>query len=91
MRCKIACEERRDPAGQPAAPRLGAYSANVAEGSGGPPLPSWGHKKITIPGVEMHEVLLGKGARALDRMKTPSRHLAPKADEFEMATEDQGS
>eukprot|EP00959_Pyramimonas_sp_CCMP1952_P157028 3283852-Pyramimonas_sp.AAC.1 len=39
----------------------------------------------------MYEVLFGKGARVLDLMKTPSGHLALKADEYEMATEDQGS
>eukprot|EP00959_Pyramimonas_sp_CCMP1952_P381816 8000923-Pyramimonas_sp.AAC.1 len=32
-----------------------------------------------------------KGARALDLMKTPAWHLALKADEYETATEDQGS
>eukprot|EP00959_Pyramimonas_sp_CCMP1952_P288958 6043357-Pyramimonas_sp.AAC.1 len=50
-----------------------------------------GHEKMVIPGVEMHKVLLGKGARVLDLMKTPSEHLALKADEYEKATEDQGS
>eukprot|EP00959_Pyramimonas_sp_CCMP1952_P098602 2061191-Pyramimonas_sp.AAC.1 len=45
---------------------------------------------MIIPGVEMYKVLLGKGARVLDMMKTPSGHLALKADECEMATEDQG-
>eukprot|EP00959_Pyramimonas_sp_CCMP1952_P337269 7062766-Pyramimonas_sp.AAC.1 len=46
---------------------------------------------MIIPGVEMHKVLLGKGARVLDLMRTPSGHLAIKADECEMATGDQGS
>eukprot|EP00959_Pyramimonas_sp_CCMP1952_P206664 4321753-Pyramimonas_sp.AAC.1 len=46
---------------------------------------------MILPGVEMHKVLFGKGARVLDLMKTPSGHLALKADEYEMATEDQGS
>eukprot|EP00959_Pyramimonas_sp_CCMP1952_P152978 3200214-Pyramimonas_sp.AAC.1 len=39
----------------------------------------------------MHKVLPGKGAGALDLMKTPPGHLALEADEYEMATEDQGS
>eukprot|EP00959_Pyramimonas_sp_CCMP1952_P168298 3516944-Pyramimonas_sp.AAC.1 len=46
---------------------------------------------MIIPGVEMYKALFGKGASVLDLMKTPSGHLAPKADEYEMATEDQGS
>eukprot|EP00959_Pyramimonas_sp_CCMP1952_P335252 7019844-Pyramimonas_sp.AAC.2 len=46
---------------------------------------------MTFPGVEMYRVLFGKGARALDLMKTPSGHLALKADECETATENQGS
>eukprot|EP00959_Pyramimonas_sp_CCMP1952_P010959 229529-Pyramimonas_sp.AAC.1 len=49
-----------------------------------------GRENIIIPGLEMHKVLFGKGARALDLMKTPSGHLALKADEYEMSTEDQG-
>eukprot|EP00959_Pyramimonas_sp_CCMP1952_P059652 1245947-Pyramimonas_sp.AAC.1 len=47
-------------------------------------------EKMIIPGVEMHMVLLGKGASAFDLMKTPSGHLALKAGECELATEDQG-
>eukprot|EP00959_Pyramimonas_sp_CCMP1952_P215747 4512696-Pyramimonas_sp.AAC.1 len=39
----------------------------------------------------MHKVLLGKGAWALDLVQTLSGHLALKADEYEMATQDQGS
>eukprot|EP00959_Pyramimonas_sp_CCMP1952_P212174 4439904-Pyramimonas_sp.AAC.1 len=46
---------------------------------------------MILPGVEMYRLLFGKGARVLDLMKTPSGHLALKADEYEMATEDQGS
>eukprot|EP00959_Pyramimonas_sp_CCMP1952_P017713 375614-Pyramimonas_sp.AAC.1 len=38
---------------------------------------------MVIPGVEMYKVLLGKGARVLDPMKTPSGHLALEADEYE--------
>eukprot|EP00959_Pyramimonas_sp_CCMP1952_P235890 4929813-Pyramimonas_sp.AAC.1 len=39
----------------------------------------------------MYKVLRGRVSRALKLMKTPSGHLALKADECEMATEDQGS
>eukprot|EP00959_Pyramimonas_sp_CCMP1952_P257757 5386176-Pyramimonas_sp.AAC.1 len=107
LHCKIACKERGDSAGQPAVPRVDAYSANVAEGSG-ENLPAilglrsmsnmrtimileQGHEEIIIPGLEMYKVLLGKGARVFDLMKTPSGHLALKVDEYEAATEDQGS
>eukprot|EP00959_Pyramimonas_sp_CCMP1952_P212558 4447591-Pyramimonas_sp.AAC.1 len=48
-----------------------------------------GHEKMIIPGVEMYKVLLGKGARVLDLMKTPFGHLTLKADEYEAAAEDQ--
>eukprot|EP00959_Pyramimonas_sp_CCMP1952_P437035 9150614-Pyramimonas_sp.AAC.1 len=50
-----------------------------------------GRGKMIIPGVEMHKVPLGKGAGELDLMKTLPGHLALKADEYETATEDQGS
>eukprot|EP00959_Pyramimonas_sp_CCMP1952_P128638 2690267-Pyramimonas_sp.AAC.1 len=50
-----------------------------------------GREKMIIPGVEIYKVLLGKGARVLGLMKTPSGHLALKADEYETATEGQGS
>eukprot|EP00959_Pyramimonas_sp_CCMP1952_P431909 9045409-Pyramimonas_sp.AAC.1 len=50
-----------------------------------------GHEKMIIPGSEMHELLLGKGARVLDLMKTPSGHLAIKVDEYGVAAEDNGS
>eukprot|EP00959_Pyramimonas_sp_CCMP1952_P090438 1893116-Pyramimonas_sp.AAC.1 len=46
---------------------------------------------MATPGLEMHEVLLGRGSRVLDLMKTPPGHLTLKADEYEAATEDQGS
>eukprot|EP00959_Pyramimonas_sp_CCMP1952_P152318 3186712-Pyramimonas_sp.AAC.1 len=46
---------------------------------------------MAIPGSDMHELLLGKGAGALDSMKTPSGHLALKVDEFGTATEDKRS
>eukprot|EP00959_Pyramimonas_sp_CCMP1952_P429276 8990839-Pyramimonas_sp.AAC.1 len=46
---------------------------------------------MVIPGPEMHELLLGKGASALGSMKTPSGHLALKVDECGAATEDKGS
>eukprot|EP00959_Pyramimonas_sp_CCMP1952_P034342 719816-Pyramimonas_sp.AAC.1 len=45
---------------------------------------------MIIPGAEIYKVLLGRGARIFDRMKTPPGRLALKADEHEMATEDQG-
>eukprot|EP00959_Pyramimonas_sp_CCMP1952_P218850 4576223-Pyramimonas_sp.AAC.1 len=41
LHCTIPRREQRDPAGAPAAPRLDAYSANVAEGSGEISLLSW--------------------------------------------------
>eukprot|EP00959_Pyramimonas_sp_CCMP1952_P398106 8341353-Pyramimonas_sp.AAC.1 len=50
-----------------------------------------GHEKITIPGAGMHNILLGKGARVLDLMRTFSGHLALEADEGGAAIEDQGS
>eukprot|EP00959_Pyramimonas_sp_CCMP1952_P087268 1825766-Pyramimonas_sp.AAC.1 len=50
-----------------------------------------GREKVINPGVEMHKVLVGEGARILNRRKTPSGHLAFEAGEYEMATEDQGS
>eukprot|EP00959_Pyramimonas_sp_CCMP1952_P348820 7308219-Pyramimonas_sp.AAC.1 len=39
----------------------------------------------------MYELFLGKDARVLDLMKTPSGHLAIKVDECGVATEDNGS
>eukprot|EP00959_Pyramimonas_sp_CCMP1952_P464447 9486625-Pyramimonas_sp.AAC.1 len=79
LRCKVACRERGDPAGQPAVPRLGTYSANVAEGSGGNLLAilglrsmpnmgtililEQGREKLIIPGFEMYKLPHGKGAR----------------------------
>eukprot|EP00959_Pyramimonas_sp_CCMP1952_P077831 1626927-Pyramimonas_sp.AAC.1 len=50
-----------------------------------------GHEKIIIPGSDMYKLLLGKGARVLDLMKTPAGHLALKVDEYGTATEDKGS
>eukprot|EP00959_Pyramimonas_sp_CCMP1952_P176761 3694624-Pyramimonas_sp.AAC.1 len=47
-----------------------------------------GREKMVIPGSGMFELLLGKGARVLDLMKTPSGHLALKVDECGAATED---
>eukprot|EP00959_Pyramimonas_sp_CCMP1952_P083852 1753586-Pyramimonas_sp.AAC.1 len=46
---------------------------------------------MIIPGSVMHNLLLGMGARVLDRMKTPPGHLALKVDEYGAATEDKGS
>eukprot|EP00959_Pyramimonas_sp_CCMP1952_P370806 7765947-Pyramimonas_sp.AAC.1 len=105
--CKIACKERGDPAGKPAMARLDTYSANVAEGPGetlpvtlGPRSMSnirtilileQGHDNMIIPGSEMYKLLLGKGVRVLDMMKTPSGHLAIKVDEYGAATEEKGS
>eukprot|EP00959_Pyramimonas_sp_CCMP1952_P146079 3058801-Pyramimonas_sp.AAC.1 len=39
----------------------------------------------------MHELFLGKGARALGLMKTPPGHLALKVDECGSAAEDKRS
>eukprot|EP00959_Pyramimonas_sp_CCMP1952_P070129 1463993-Pyramimonas_sp.AAC.1 len=50
-----------------------------------------GHEKMIIPSAEMCKFPLGKGARVLDSMKTPSGHLALKADGYGAATEDEGS
>eukprot|EP00959_Pyramimonas_sp_CCMP1952_P298425 6242054-Pyramimonas_sp.AAC.1 len=47
-----------------------------------------GRAKMVIPGSEMHELLLGKGARVFDFLKTPSGHLAIEVDEYGAATED---
>eukprot|EP00959_Pyramimonas_sp_CCMP1952_P047720 996183-Pyramimonas_sp.AAC.1 len=49
-----------------------------------------GHQNMITPGVETRKALLGKGARALDLMTTPSGHLALKANECETAAGDQG-
>eukprot|EP00959_Pyramimonas_sp_CCMP1952_P122611 2563315-Pyramimonas_sp.AAC.1 len=49
------------------------------------------HERMIIPGSEMYKRLLGKEARVLDVMKTPSGHLALKVDECGAATEDKGS
>eukprot|EP00959_Pyramimonas_sp_CCMP1952_P240614 5028638-Pyramimonas_sp.AAC.1 len=38
----------------------------------------------------MYNLLVGKGARVLDLMKTPSGHLALKVDDYGAATEDKG-
>eukprot|EP00959_Pyramimonas_sp_CCMP1952_P461050 9480943-Pyramimonas_sp.AAC.1 len=107
LHCKIARKERIDPAGAPAVPRLDTYSANVAEGyaenlpallglrsmsnMGAILILEQGHEKMIIPGAEMYNILLGRGAGVFDLMKTPSGHLALKADENGAATEDQGS
>eukprot|EP00959_Pyramimonas_sp_CCMP1952_P283996 5936424-Pyramimonas_sp.AAC.1 len=107
LRCRIARKDKGDPAVAPAVPRLDAYTANVAEGSGGhlpailglrsmPDMvailiPEQWHEKMATPGSEMHWLLLGEGARALDLMETPSGHLALKVDECGAATEDKGS
>eukprot|EP00959_Pyramimonas_sp_CCMP1952_P050924 1063823-Pyramimonas_sp.AAC.1 len=45
---------------------------------------------MIIPGSDMYKLLLRKGARVLDLMKTPSGHLALKVDEYGAATEDKG-
>eukprot|EP00959_Pyramimonas_sp_CCMP1952_P063562 1328344-Pyramimonas_sp.AAC.1 len=50
-----------------------------------------GHEKMIIPGSEKHRLLLGKGARVLDLMKTPSGHLAIDRRAWGRATEDNGS
>eukprot|EP00959_Pyramimonas_sp_CCMP1952_P395533 8287828-Pyramimonas_sp.AAC.2 len=103
LHCKIACEEKGDLAGKPAIARLDTYSANAAEGYGDhlPAtqglrsmsnmgtilILKQGHEKMIIPGSEMYRLLLGKGARVLDLLKTPSGHLAIKVDEDRVATE----
>eukprot|EP00959_Pyramimonas_sp_CCMP1952_P428341 8971650-Pyramimonas_sp.AAC.1 len=46
-----------------------------------------GHENMVIPGTDMHGLLLGQGARVLDRMERPSGHLAIKVDEYGVATE----
>eukprot|EP00959_Pyramimonas_sp_CCMP1952_P383654 8040144-Pyramimonas_sp.AAC.2 len=46
---------------------------------------------MIIPGSDMYKLLLGKGARVLDLMKTPPGHLALKVDEYGAATEDKRS
>eukprot|EP00959_Pyramimonas_sp_CCMP1952_P365712 7658927-Pyramimonas_sp.AAC.1 len=50
-----------------------------------------GREKMIIPGSEMCKLLLGKGARVLALMKTPSGHLALKVDGCGAAAEDKGS
>eukprot|EP00959_Pyramimonas_sp_CCMP1952_P405267 8493877-Pyramimonas_sp.AAC.1 len=47
-----------------------------------------GHEKMSILGSDMYKLLLGKGARVLDLMKTPPGHLTLKVDEYGSATED---
>eukprot|EP00959_Pyramimonas_sp_CCMP1952_P311240 6513681-Pyramimonas_sp.AAC.1 len=47
-----------------------------------------GRENMIIPGSEMHELLLGKGARALDLTKAPSGHLAIEVDACGVAAED---
>eukprot|EP00959_Pyramimonas_sp_CCMP1952_P275408 5756530-Pyramimonas_sp.AAC.1 len=47
-----------------------------------------GREKMSIPGSGMYKLLLGKGARVLDLMKTPSGHLALKVDGRGAATDD---
>eukprot|EP00959_Pyramimonas_sp_CCMP1952_P109346 2287229-Pyramimonas_sp.AAC.1 len=47
-----------------------------------------GRETMIIPGSEMYKLLLGKGARVLDLMKTPPGHLALKVDEYGAAAED---
>eukprot|EP00959_Pyramimonas_sp_CCMP1952_P270542 5655934-Pyramimonas_sp.AAC.1 len=92
LHCKIARNETGDPAGTPAVLRLDTYSAHVAEGYGenlpailalrSMPntrtilIQEQGREKTIIPGAEMYKILLGKDARALALMKTPSGHLA---------------
>eukprot|EP00959_Pyramimonas_sp_CCMP1952_P035928 752297-Pyramimonas_sp.AAC.1 len=39
----------------------------------------------------MYKLLLGKGARVLDLIKTPSAHLALQVDAYGTATEDKRS
>eukprot|EP00959_Pyramimonas_sp_CCMP1952_P452931 9467406-Pyramimonas_sp.AAC.1 len=46
---------------------------------------------MIIPGSDMYKLLLGKGARVFDLMKTPSGHLELKVDEYGAATEDKKS
>eukprot|EP00959_Pyramimonas_sp_CCMP1952_P214785 4494793-Pyramimonas_sp.AAC.1 len=46
---------------------------------------------MIIPGSQMHRLLLGKGARVLNMMKTPPGHLAIEVDGCGVATEDHGS
>eukprot|EP00959_Pyramimonas_sp_CCMP1952_P252940 5283956-Pyramimonas_sp.AAC.1 len=46
-----------------------------------------GREEIIISSSDVYELLLGKGARVLDLMKTPSGHLALKVDECGAAAE----
>eukprot|EP00959_Pyramimonas_sp_CCMP1952_P147664 3090051-Pyramimonas_sp.AAC.1 len=46
---------------------------------------------MVIPGAYMYRLLLGKGARVFDLIKTPSRHLALEVDEYDAATEAGGA
>eukprot|EP00959_Pyramimonas_sp_CCMP1952_P370813 7766048-Pyramimonas_sp.AAC.1 len=50
-----------------------------------------GHGKMVNPGTDMDRPLHGKGARVLDLIKTPPRHLAVTVDESGVATEADGS
>eukprot|EP00959_Pyramimonas_sp_CCMP1952_P299514 6264623-Pyramimonas_sp.AAC.1 len=44
-----------------------------------------------IPGTGVHRLLLGKGARVIDLVKTPSGHLAIKVGEYGVAAEADGA
>eukprot|EP00959_Pyramimonas_sp_CCMP1952_P423272 8866116-Pyramimonas_sp.AAC.1 len=57
----------------------------------GNPDPGAGARKMIILGSETCKFLLGKGARVLDLMKTPSGHLAREVDEYGTAAKDKGS
>eukprot|EP00959_Pyramimonas_sp_CCMP1952_P096339 2014049-Pyramimonas_sp.AAC.1 len=46
---------------------------------------------MVIPGTGMSRLLLGKGARVIDLVVTPSGHLAIKVDEYDVATEADGA
>eukprot|EP00959_Pyramimonas_sp_CCMP1952_P321424 6726053-Pyramimonas_sp.AAC.1 len=50
-----------------------------------------GREKMVNPGSGMYMLLLGKGARVLDLIKTPPGQLAIMVDEYGVAAEDNGS
>eukprot|EP00959_Pyramimonas_sp_CCMP1952_P412971 8653869-Pyramimonas_sp.AAC.1 len=41
-----------------------------------------GNQHMAIPGTDMYRLVLGKGARVIDIVKTPSGHLAIKVDGY---------
>jgi len=102
---KIVCKYRDAPAGQPAVPSLEIYNASIAEGCGeslpailgrrsmaknrGILILEEGREKYILPGNATYKILLGKGARVVDLIKTPSGHLAMKVDAYAGASDQQ--